>query len=426
MLDDLIAQLQSRDPSERRQAIIALGRTKNLDALTALQNVYRTDTDSELRELARKAGAYIRQQADASASAPPPAMSSASVDDEDAYKPSTASVPLRMYTPPAPAEKPRAETRTSGREFTVSRDDIERAKGLMDSALSANMRGDNARAMRDLAQAIKLNPNLINDKYFGSVAASVTGTSGDEAVRMIVDGTQRKQFVDDATTKVKRNVRDEKMANAKQSNSGGVLFELIIYLVINIVFPIILAVIVVQVARANFAGMEDPELAALGEITAADVLPFLDVSVGGLIIVGLIVTVALIISTLFQTFMIHIAALLLGGVGTFVHLLDVMLSFYNRFQPILYVLLGLNFIIAIATIGSFIPACSTVVLVGFMLYYVFKTASKVGEAYGTGAGLGCLTLVVSSIIIGLVNVVLSSVVGNALAGLLTQFTPTPL
>ncbi len=425
MLEDLIAQLQSRDPAERRQAIIALGRTKNLDALTALQNVYRTDTDSELRELARKAGAYIRQQADAAASAPPP-MSSASVDDEDAYKPSTASVPLRMYTPPAPIEKPRAEARTSGREFTVSRDDSERAKGLMDSALSANMRGDNARAMRDLAQAIKLNPNLINDKYFGSVAASVTGTSGDEAVRMIVDGAQRKQFVDDATTKVKRNVRDEKMANAKQSNSGGVLFELIIYLAINIVFPIILAVVVVQVARANFAGMEDPELAALGEFTAADVLPFLDVSVGGLIIVGLIVTVALIISTLFQAFMIHIAALLLGGVGTFVHLLDVMLSFYNRFQPILYVLLGLNFIIVIATIGSFIPACSAIVLVGFMLYYIFKTASKVGEAYGTGAGLGFLTLLVSSIIIGLVNVVLSSLAGNALAGLLTQFTTTPL
>jgi hypothetical protein len=321
----------------------------------------------------------------------------------------------------ADAEKPRSDIPVRGREYNVSYADRKRAKGLIESALSANMRGDNARAMRDLAQALRLDPNLINDAYFGSIAASVTGTSGDEAVRMIVDGDRRKQFVNEASSKVKNETRAQQLAAAKQSTSGGVAFEFVIYLLINTVLPLILIVVVAEVARANFANIDDPELAALGAFSVADILPALGAGVGALIVIGVIVAVSLIVSTLFQTFMIHLAAVILGGTGTFVHLLDVLLSFYNRYQPILYVLFALNLIIAIVTLGSFVIACTTVVLVGFAFYFVYKTVSKIGEAYGTGVGMGCLTLLLATFIIALIQALLVGLLGNAIGGALANF-----
>ena len=61
MFDAYVDQLNDRDPQRRREAIIALGRSKNLAAIPHLSKVFREDPDNELRELARKAATYIRQ-----------------------------------------------------------------------------------------------------------------------------------------------------------------------------------------------------------------------------------------------------------------------------------------------------------------------------------------------------------------------------
>ena len=63
MSSDLIRQLQHIDPDVRRRAIIALGKSKDPAALKALAAVVKNDPEPTLRELARKAGQYIRQQA---------------------------------------------------------------------------------------------------------------------------------------------------------------------------------------------------------------------------------------------------------------------------------------------------------------------------------------------------------------------------
>lgn len=76
MIEQFLAQLHSPDPAQRRQAIIALGRAKDPRALSALAAVYRTDPLPELREMALKAGRYIKQQtqpASPVAYEPPPA-----------------------------------------------------------------------------------------------------------------------------------------------------------------------------------------------------------------------------------------------------------------------------------------------------------------------------------------------------------------
>ncbi len=52
----IIAALQHEDPARRRKAITAAAKSSNPDYLPALAQVYRTDPDADLRELARRAG----------------------------------------------------------------------------------------------------------------------------------------------------------------------------------------------------------------------------------------------------------------------------------------------------------------------------------------------------------------------------------
>lgn len=61
----LISQLQSLKPSERKDAIMALGRTKDRAAIPHLTAVAENDPEDDLRELARKAAIYIDMNAPA-------------------------------------------------------------------------------------------------------------------------------------------------------------------------------------------------------------------------------------------------------------------------------------------------------------------------------------------------------------------------
>ena len=62
MIDQWIQQLKSPDPEQRRQAIVALANTRDPAALAPLAAIYRGDPEPALREMALKAGRYIRQE----------------------------------------------------------------------------------------------------------------------------------------------------------------------------------------------------------------------------------------------------------------------------------------------------------------------------------------------------------------------------
>src|SRR5258708_5964982 len=61
VFDRYIQQLSSQDVETRRLAIIALGNSADQRAMAALANVYKTDPDPELRDLALKAGRHIKR-----------------------------------------------------------------------------------------------------------------------------------------------------------------------------------------------------------------------------------------------------------------------------------------------------------------------------------------------------------------------------
>ncbi len=431
MLDSLIAQLNSTEPPARRQAIIGLGRTKDLAAIPSLARVFSSDPEPELRELARKAAQYIRQQNEAAGGII--STSDSELPDRVDMSSAAGEITLRVYETPKPDEtsKP-SEIPVRGREYAVSFANRQRAKALVESALGANMRGANAIAMKNLAQALTLDPNMINDPYFGNVAGSVTGVGGDEAARMILDGQQRTQFVKSEVTKIKQEVRSKQWERAHSSTWGDVGFEAVIYVVINTVFPILFLVVLFELIRQNLLPIIENmsprdireifgENSGSLEIIRATSLPFVP-----LLIAGLISTVVSLITFAFQMLFIHVAAILLGGNGTFVHLINKMLMFYNRYVPIGYVMVAIAFAIIIITIDpvslapSPLAACGSLLIIGFFGTFAFKMISKIGEAYDFGVGMGCFSLVLATILIMMVNVLLGALFGSAVGNIINN------
>jgi hypothetical protein len=62
MDQQLLTQLQSTDPAERREAILALARSGDSRALKILKHVYENDSNLALRELAKKAAQHLWRQ----------------------------------------------------------------------------------------------------------------------------------------------------------------------------------------------------------------------------------------------------------------------------------------------------------------------------------------------------------------------------
>lgn len=447
MIDQLIQQLKDPDPAVRRNAIRELGRSKNPTALRSLAVIIHEDPDPELREYARKAGQYIRQQMQKQTRPRiEPFQKSSSEDiDLDPDSPTARYKRLLESERRLVEERQRQqerdnvvtqpvveqETETSkepdgprtasgvllvrGRKYTVSKPDQDRAKQYIDAALSLNIDGNNAKAMSSLAQAISLNPNLINDGYFNNVAAAVTGADGDAALQLIVDRNERKRFTESAVREQKERRVEEHMSEAKQATWTDVGFEITLFMLIVIIGPV-LALLVTSESSKNLI----VNLAEDSELRAA-LQPLVDY-LSGTSIIGFAVVSGIsgIISLLIQTALVHYSAKFLGGTGTWRHLIRVLIGFYNKWLPILFFLSYIT--IAFAFFSQFSPVvlCFTVVLVILSLYVSSQTSGKIGEAYDFGAGKGCLTLVISSLVILVINAGIGFVVGQALFSAFSQ------
>jgi hypothetical protein len=140
---------------------------------------------------------------------------------------------------------------------------------------------------------------------------------------------------------------------------------------------------------------------------------FTGVTFGSLLPIGVISGLSAVFSLLLQTILIHFLAKLLGGTGTWRHLIKVLLGFYNKWFPILFFFSYVT--IAFMFFSHFSPVifCFIIVLVILVLYVSGKTSGKIGEAYDFGGAMGCVTLVLSGLVIFAINAVLGYVLGQA-------------
>ncbi|MFQ3567041.1 MAG: HEAT repeat domain-containing protein [Aggregatilineales bacterium] len=424
MLDELIVQLESFDPEQRRRAIIALGRSGDLEALPHLAQVFRTDPDPQLRELARRAGIHIRDRNQAGGGAPG-ASAGTGVEKRSSIRSLAGAEELTRAASPPSATSEMTDDRRAytgpvrGRDYDVSREDRERAKSYLESALTLNMKGDNARAMKSLAAALKHNPNLINDAYFNSIVATVTGLEGDGAIQMVLDSNQRQSFVKTQQEKKKNERISRHLDEARRSTWESVLFELILYALIVVVGSVLMILVAVETANAfgaNISGEAEWLEATTPEIVAlrSALLPLMGIAA---VVSALFGIAGLVIQLVF----VHYAAtLILGGVGTFQHLLGTLLAFFNRTLPFIfvlsYVLLAFTFISG----GSPIVLCLFLPLMLLNVWVAFKTIAKIGEAYDFGFVRGCGALLIGSIFIGIINSVVVALLAQVAASLITQ------
>ncbi|MGQ9909202.1 MAG: hypothetical protein ACUVS2_10250 [Candidatus Flexifilum sp.] len=424
MFDAYVDQLNDRDPQRRREAIIALGRSKNLAAIPHLSKVFREDPDNELRELARKAATYIRQNnpdVGASTEALPGRSSSAVRLIGDAAAGSAAGAAAGGFAEPseqAQAEEPRRKGPVRGRTYNVPPDKVRLARGMTEAALDANMRGDNDKAMKQLALALATNPNLVNDGYYMNIAATVTGLEGDGAIQMIVDADQRKTYIKEKVTEKKRAKIDRHMSEVRTSNWGSVGLEALTYVLINVVGPVLVLLVASELAQNAFGSLNNPELSREEAATLRELRAQLPLLAGGATVPllagsALITGLSSIIGFAIQGIFIHLIARLLGGHGTFVHVMNELLRFLNRYFLILYLLLGIFVVVLFLTIGSPLLLCVVIPLTLYQFYLIFGIVGVVGKAYNFGTAMGCVTVLLTAIVLALIGAGLGILLGSA-------------
>lgn len=156
-----LRQLRHRDPAQRKKAIKAAARSKDHSALKQLAKMAGDDPEPEIRELARKAGLYIRQQHGELGPQPAPdsASSESSSSDKDGKPP----------------------------EIPISEKDAADSREHTNAALTYQMNDDKARACKELRRALALNPNLRYDAYFISLSEAIVGGQGDAVFQQLSD-----------------------------------------------------------------------------------------------------------------------------------------------------------------------------------------------------------------------------------------------
>lgn len=236
MLDSVVKQLASSDAATRKKAIIALGKSVDQAALPHLAKIVKNDPDPELRELALKAGRYIKRQTQEFAAVAPA--------DEEAYTPlynddsgNGAYTPqyssLSRYYQDDTTESslsdsahPYYASDDNDGNAAVSQADRERAQSLVTNARKFHEKKDLNRASEALVAALKLNPLLRRDREVVRLASAITGKDSFTAIQAL------QQQVEDTRSKARKKTN-------QVVSSGGVSWWvviglLLIYFAVNV------------------------------------------------------------------------------------------------------------------------------------------------------------------------------------------------
>lgn len=389
MIDrDLVEMLDSADPEDRIFAVKAMAKSKDPEYLEYLAIVYKTDDNPQVKQLALKAGKYIKKVA---------AEEEWTGGDE---------------------EYDEAYEDDDEEEVPVSAMNEQRAQSFVEQAMNLNLQSKNEKAAEMLAKAFHLNPNLTHDTYTVGLAASVTGYSDEMAVSYLTS---------------------DEFGKGKKKRSGGgsdettweeALIDLAVYWVVNagvaVVSTLLLSRALTDLA-AN-SGYSPSDFTDLNPLIGADIIFVL--------VAGFLGSLFQVVGLLIYYAAIHFAATsLFAGDGSFKGLIHKTANY-------------LIVVVVVFSITGFIQQYNTVALfltedggntalagisaaISFFggIAAMFWFSSLIGQNYGFGAGKGCASVIAG--IIGLVVLmcgcifVITSVFGASLGALdsMTQFIP---
>lgn len=437
-------QLDSPMPDKRKAAIQQLARTKDLEAIRFLEAVERLDSDSSVRDLAKKAIAYIqRQNEDLTLEAPAPVIA----DERDQRDPKAiyaAGSIMAEYASriPDPEEEAPPEKLTEKPELIDVPEARQRAaKGALEMAGRAVFDEQMGRCVKYLIEAFKLNPNLKSDPYAIGLAATSTGLHKVDAIKAIEDGSALDLFdKSELVAKTAKKKTDSTVVEEVRPPAtwGTAIVDLLIYGLIN---AVIIGVMVIVMTNFIISAIQnDPEMQAQLAQSGMPTLGLIDaisqVAVMGMIVYALFYGLVAIVSLFVTSFLIHVVStVILRGTGTLPDLI-------HRTALFLGIMTALIVMAQIA--GLFLPLV-TDPIIGIVIWGVAFFLSiwsfigyirRVGKAYDMGSGRGCAALFLSSVLLTIFGVLCFAVLGQAFttqldlfvstqSGVMTFITPTP-
>ncbi len=349
--------LKSDDPKQRRQAIVALAESRDPSALKHLAIVARTDLNPKLRELAVRAHKHLKE---------------------------TLEFASQVSATPAAVR-------------TAEKEESQHARDYMDEATSMFIANQPAKAAASMLKALRANPNLKHDSYFRSLAGTIFNTTPDEGLAMLIDQEidqeRRGQFISAQKQEQAQRQKSQRLSQSSGIGWSAAWFDLAIYgVVIVIITFFILLVFSRIVIQSPIAYQLDP------------------LFIGLFLIAALLNGVFSVVGMLIQGGVIHLVATqLLQGIGKLPLLLTQIVPFYSMMTvmtSMIFVLWGALTAFGSIEAGMTGAICSGPIIVLVSLFTLFKTADKIGKAYGFGVGKGCLSLLITSLLISLVTFVI--------------------
>lgn len=433
-LDRYVQLLQSPEPEKRRQAIVALGRSKNLAALRPLAEVYRNEQEAELRELALRAGQFIKAQATQAAPASPPpkpapaapAAPPKSAEDVVVVSPFTVDIDeVEGQQPVTPQESAPAEKAVQMHRLTKNgHAAAKQAKAYAEEALSLSLRGDTPKAIKAIKKAYQVYPQLMDDTYYSGLATTVLQCDEGEVLDYLRDDSRSEAVVKNmAHAKTEKDIQTH-IEEANKMSWLNVSLDLIIFSLTMALGPVLLLLIVGQ-------SLESLELILEAEgtpldKTLSDILAITKVVDGrALLILGATLLVSGFISLIVQCVGIHFSATrFLGGTGTLRFLMYKLISYYNRILVTFFVVLMLSIWLFV---GNGLPVLMWVVFAGLALFgltRVVKLGDRIGEAYKFTTGGGCISVIIAGLVLVISNGAIAYIVYLVLSSVVLNLLPT--
>jgi hypothetical protein len=370
MIDELIRQLQSPDPAERRNAIIALANTKDPAALKPLATVYRSDPDPALREMALKAGRYIHQQSEPMQAGPGPSMGAA----DDSAGASAAQI--------------------GGTSEPVSKRKQQIAKGHLDAAVGFHTQGYTARAVESLGKALATDPNLIKSAIASNLAITLTDRPLKDAIPILTQPKLREAFVDRLGGKAKLSAQQHGKG-AETATWNNVLVDVFLYWLVLSLSTVAILLFSLQMLDDMLADMPSSTGDATFDAEEVDVFSLESLLV--MIPSAMFSSAYSVVGLMVMGFAIHMVAMnVMNGRGTLVFL-------YRKIVPIMTIaaLLMAGFFVVLSLAGSWEAVSlyfGTGMLVGFVVFFLVMSA-QVGEVYDFGFTGGCGAIILGIIVL---------------------------
>jgi hypothetical protein len=384
-----LKQLRDRDAAQRKQAIKAVARGKDHSALKQLAIMAGDDPDPAIRELARKAGVYIRQQHGELQPVPTPEVAADAVSIEDGK----------------PAEIP------------VTDKNAEQARNHISAAMSYQINDDRARAFKELRRALALNPNLRNDSYFTSLSEAVTGKQGSEAFRLLSDDDTLSTLTKTQAEARRQRHMEEHLYRVRSAKWNSATFDLGLFFLIAAIGAMLLTFITIQSAQALVSQYDERQTAwdngEVDEVTGEPIelmevdddflafsrrageLPFVRATMNGLL-VGVMATGSL----LLWGMLTHgLSEKLLRGTGSLPYLMHRWASMLNVRLLVGFVLGGVGTVVIFA-LGGGTAILVVAGLVGLILLFaLFTMTSRVAQAYNVSIVKGLVAVSIGALVV---------------------------